>query len=113
MEAGQEPGKNQLDPQQDVRLLGEPIREEKDEEGRAAPEDELARARMANQSPPRKQPHGNHKRQLDQKKWEGSPRSVDDARLQQDGGQPQALDGIGLRATPEVEQQRVRDEGAG
>ena len=62
MEAREQPGKNQLDPQEDVRLLGEPVREQEYQECHAAPEDELAGSRLPDQPAPGEQPGQEHER---------------------------------------------------
>ena len=62
MEAGEQPGKNQLDPQEDIGLLSEPVGEQEYEECKAAPEDELAGPRLADQPPPGEQPGHEHER---------------------------------------------------
>jgi hypothetical protein len=62
MESGQEPSKNQLDPQEDVRLLGKPVGKEKHEEGKPTPEDQLRSSRNADQPAPGQQPDRDHQR---------------------------------------------------
>src|ERR1700694_249118 len=47
MEAWQQPGTNHLDPQQQVGLLGEPVREQEDEKCDAHPENGVSRPRAA------------------------------------------------------------------
>src|SRR5260370_2649737 len=86
MEAHQQTGKNQLDPEQQIGLLGEPVREEEDEERDAHPENGIARPLTARQPAPGQDPGDDHQWDLEQEEREGVAGAVDDAGLQQPAG---------------------------
>src|ERR1700737_1656608 len=86
MEARQQPRKNQLDPEQQVGLLGEPVREQEDEERDAHPEDGVPRPRAAREPAPGEDPGEDHQRDLEQEEGERIPGTVDDADLEQPAG---------------------------
>jgi hypothetical protein len=86
MEARQQTGKNQLDPEQQIGLLGEPVREQKDEERDAHPEYGVARPSVAGQPAPGQGPGDDHQGELEQEEGEGVARAADDAGLEQPAG---------------------------
>src|SRR2546425_13118775 len=110
MEARQQTGKNQLDPEQQVGLLGEPVREQEDEERDAHPENGVARASTARQPAPGQDPGDNHQWDLEQEEGEGVPGAADDPGLQQPAGKAEALNRVGLGAAAEVVEEGVGDE---
>src|ERR1700674_256731 len=113
MEACQQPGKNQLDPQQQVGLLGEPVREQEDEKCDAHPEDGVSRPWAARQPAPGKDPGEEHQRDLEQEEGESIPGTVDDPGLEQPAGKAEPLDRVGLRAAAEVVEEGIGDERPG